>query len=194
VRRRLALGAALLCAGLAAACRGGGAGLERLDERSGVTLLTDREPIAFARTEARYSRSGRDYLYLGPIEVNRQGVREYYLWVGVGTTLDRGYLAPAADPPTTLYATVRGEVMELQLRPWAEREPALGARAPYRTAVPLQAELAARVTLDQLRLLAAESLDAVEATTGAAPPRLYSRWDAAASWPKFLAAAAGASR
>jgi len=31
------------------------------------------------------------------LEINRQGVREHYLWVGVATTIDRGFIAPEAQ-------------------------------------------------------------------------------------------------
>ena len=85
---------------LLAACQHGGVvSRERLDEKSGVTIIADTLPIVFARTETRFSRSGRDYLYLGPVETNRQGLREYYLWVGVASTLDRGYIAPESALP-----------------------------------------------------------------------------------------------
>jgi len=171
-----------------AACQGGGgAGArERLDESSGITLRTDAEAIVFARTETRYSRSGRDYLYLGPVEANRQGTREYYLWVGVGTTLDRGYLAPPGESPDTLYLEVDGELMELKLRPWSEREPRLGAAPVYRTSVQLQSELAARVTLDQLTLLGGAALRSLRVADRDGNARIYFRWDDAQNWPSFL--------
>ena len=179
-----------LATALAAGCHGG-AGLARLDEKTGITVVTDRAPIVFARTEARYSRSQRDYLYLGPVETNRQGLREYYLWVGVGTTIDRGYFAPPAATPQTLYVDVRGEVMELKLLPWQEREPAL-AHALYKTPVQLRSQLAARVTLNQLDILAHESIESVRVTSSggsAGDTERYTRWDAAPTWPKFFGAA-----
>jgi len=83
-----------LLAACVAACAGQSALLETLDERTGMTIVRSREPLVFARTEPRYSRSARDYVYLGPLATNRQGVREHYLWVGIATTLDRGFIAP----------------------------------------------------------------------------------------------------
>ncbi len=189
---RLALASALAAA---AACHGGGGGVakERLDGASGVTVLADVRPIVFARTETRYSRSGRDYLFLGPVEANRQGSREYYLWVGVGTTLDRGYIAPEGEVPDTLYVDVGGEPMELALRPWSEREPRLDRAELYRTSVPLRGELAARVTLSQLQVLSGAALASVRVGARGGTSRVYFRWDHEPVWSAFLGAAAAAT-
>ena len=163
---------------------------ERLDEASGITVRAGGEPMVFARTETRYSRSGRDYLYFGPVETNRQGAREYYLWVGVGTTLDRGYLAPRSEEPDKVFIDVAGEPMELALRPWRERVPGLRDTRVYGTPVRLGAELAARVTLDQLQKLASEPLDSVRVVGRDGGTRAYYRWHEGSDWPAFLAAVA----
>jgi hypothetical protein len=167
---------------------------ERLDEASGTTVLAGAEPMVFARTQPQYSRSGRDYLYLGPVETNRQGVHEYYLWVGVATTLDRGYLVPPVGEPERLFVDIAGEPMELVLLPWREREPGLRDARVYGTPVRLGAELAARVTLDQLLKLASEPLQAVRVVDRDGATRAYYRWQEGSDWPAFLAAAGAAAR
>lgn len=180
-----------LTAVLAAAC-GGQRSLELLDARSGATLVRGRVPLVFARSEPRYSRSARDYLYIGPVETNRQGVREHYLWVGVATTLDRGFLAPAADAPQLLYVEVGGEPMELVLKPWRAHAPA-AAEPLYATDVPVRQELAARVTLQQLALLDAAPLVSIAtAVDPGSTPRVYERWRDSASFAEFLERVAGA--
>ena len=161
---------------------------ERLDEPSGTTVRAGAEPMVFARTQPQYSRSGRDYLYLGPVETNRQGVREYYVWVGVATTLDRGYLVPPGAEPERVFVEVAGEPMELVLRPWSEREPRLRDARVYGTPVRLGAELAARVTLDQLLKLASEPLQSVRVVDRDGATREYYRWQEGSDWPAFLAA------
>lgn len=178
----------------AAQAAGRGAAREHLDETSGITVLTDAAPIVFARTESRYSRSQRDYIYLGPVETNRQGTRDYYLWVGVATTLDRGYLAPATGTPVSLFVQVRGEVMELKLEPWSQREPSLESLRLYKTPVQLKSRLAARVTLDQLTLLAHEPMQSLRVADEKGDTKLYFRWDDLTAWPGFLAAAGGGGR
>jgi len=164
---------------------------ERLDEPSGTTVRAGAEPIVFARTQPQYSSSGRDYLYLGPVETNRQGAREYYVWVGVATTLDRGYLVPLGSEPERLFIDVAGEPMELTLRPWKEREPNLREARVYGTPVRLGVELAARVTLDQLTKLASEPLQAVRVVDRDGGTRAYYRWHEGGDWPAFLSAVGG---
>ena len=163
---------------------------ERLDEASGITVRAGGEPMVFARTEVQYSRSGRDYLYFGPVETNRQGVREYYLWVGVATTIDRGYLAPPGELPEQVFVVVAGEPMDLAVKPWREREPGLRDRRVYGTPVKLRAELAARITLDQLRRLASEPLQSVRVVDHDGNERVYYRWHEGSDWPTFLASLA----
>ena len=159
---------------------------ERFDPTTGGSFLTADEPMVFARTEGQYSRSARDYVYLGPIETNRQGTRDYYLWVGFASTLDRGYLAPETEAPETLLVNVQGELMEFKLRPWSERTSSLGSTPLYSTAVNVQSPLSARVTLHQLGLLASEALESVRVGDANGKTRLYRRWRDEQSWRRFL--------
>jgi hypothetical protein len=182
----------LVVAALAfAACSSRSGLVEQLDERAGMTIVRGRDPLVFARTEPRYSRSARDYLYLGPLATNRQGAREYYLWVGVASTLDRGFIAPAAELPQTLYVTVAGEPMELALKPLAEIVRRTSARPIYSTAVPLRAELAARVTLQQLALLDAANPQTLMVALGEGAQRNYVRWEGGDGFGEFVAGMAG---
>jgi hypothetical protein len=165
----------LLLAAVLTACAAPPA-LEQLDARAGMTLRRALTPLVFARTDARYSRSTRDYLYVAPLETNRQGVREYYLWVGVASTLDRGFLAPSAERPSVLYAIIEGEPIELPLRPFDELVRRTTDEPAYATAVPLRAELAARVTLQQLELLGETALESLAVAADAGPSQTFVRW------------------
>ena len=160
---------------------------DRLDPRTGVTVSTADDVLVFARTEGRYSRSARDYLYLGPVALNRQGLREYFLWVGVATTLDRGYLAPEREMPATLHLMVHGEPMEFGLRPWDEIAPGLSANSSYETSVKLQRELGVRVTRDQLRLLEEARAESLRSTDSQGGTKLYQAWRSQVHWSESLA-------
>jgi len=185
---RFPLAAWVICVTSLAGCHGTVNQLanERLDGNTGITLLTADDPMVFARTEARYSRSARDYVYLGPIETNRQGTRDYYLWVGVATTLDRGFLAPDGEVPDALFVDVQGEVMEFKLKPWSDRVRNLQSIPLYNPAVDVRTQLAARVTLHQLVLLASEPLERVRVGSLDGKTRLYRRWQDEQSWRGFF--------
>jgi hypothetical protein len=187
--------AALIVGATLCGCAGGGGRLEQLDERSGTTFVRGPDVLVYARTEPRYSRSARDYVYLGPVETNRQGVREYFLWVGVATTIDRGFIAPEAEPPHTLYIEVNGEPIELPLKPWREVVPNGLDKPMYPTAVPVREQLAARVTFQQLGLIGAASPASVSLALGESNvQRTFVRWDKAGSFDGFLAAIGGNPR
>lgn len=181
----LARACVLLAATVVAACSRSPA-LEQLDERAGMTIVRAAEPLVFARTDPRYSRSARDYLYIAPIETNRQGVKEYYLWVGAASTIDRSFVAAPVETPTVLYVNVGGEPMEFPLRPFAAVVRRTADSPVYATAVPLQIELGARVTLQQLELLDATGLDAIGVAADDTPLRTYARWERAARFTEFL--------
>jgi hypothetical protein len=168
------------------ACQTGGRIVERLDESNGITVTSAAEPLVFARTEARYSRSGRDYLYLGPVQINRQGQREYFLWVGIASTLDRGFLAPEAAKPLQLIARPRGEPMPLDLAPPRDLVADLALRDIYRPTVPVQREYLARVSLHQLALIAEEPLSPIQLSATDGSMLSYVRWNSDPAWFAFL--------
>ena len=159
---------------------------EKFDRSTGMTLLTADAPMAFARTEGQYSRSARDYVYLAPVETNRQGTRDYYLWVGVATTLDRGYLAPSAETPNAIIVDLKGELMEFKLKPWSERVPNIESMRLYRTSVEVRNQLAARVTLHQLELLSGETIESLRVASADGRTRQFQLWQDTQSWGNFL--------
>ena len=186
--------ASLIVAAMLAGCAGGGR-LEQLDEQSGATIVRGPAVLVYARTEPRYSRSARDYVYLGPVETNRQGAREYFLWVGVATTIDRGFIAPEAQAPRTLFVVGRGALIELPLKTCHALVPTGFKKPMYSTTVPLREELAARVTLQQLVLIGGASPGSVSLAEGeSGGPRTFVRWDGAANFDEFIAAIGNRAR
>jgi len=191
---RVALGTSALALGAAALFLSGCAAEpslhSRLDDR-GRTWLSLDAPLALARAAPRYSRAARDYLYVAPVEANNGGVRRHYLWVGLGTTVDRRW--PWAAPPgaATLLLTLDGTPLALPLADWdAEAGAAL-----YRPPAPTYAVRRASVTLDELsRIAAAASISAaVVAADGSVFD--YSLWDGRwLDWAAFVARVTGESR
>jgi hypothetical protein len=128
----------------------------RLDRTSGLTVATLKQAIVLARPAPYRATAARDYAYLGPVEINRTGSREHYLWVGMASTLDRKFFSETAPAATMLYLLVDGQPMTLPLSPWGEDI----ETPPYAVNTPVYEHLRARVSLDQLqRIAAADSVD-----------------------------------
>jgi len=175
-----------VCAGiLLSGCQSTGGVLERLDTTSGLTIVTEPAAAVFARTQGQFSRSARDYLYLGPVEVNERGLREHYWWVGLASTIDRDYLAANAATPSRLVIEVDGVPVEFELVPWDARVPRLAGRSIYDPVVAPAVVLAARLTLDQLALVAGARVDSVRIGADDGSTDEYFLWDEDATWPAF---------
>ena len=116
---------------------------EYLDPLTGVTITALAQPLILAHAEPRISSSLRDYLYVGPVEVNRMGKRSYYLWISPFSTLDRPPISfnritlktDSAAAELDLPAS-RGNVAEIKTPPYARP---LGKTDGYY--IPISAEL-----------------------------------------------------
>jgi hypothetical protein len=181
----------VLCAALLVGCQSTGSVNEVLDTQSGLTLVTDSELAVFARTQGQYSRSARDYLYLAPVEVNERGLRQYYLWIGLASTIDREFLAVDGMESDLLVLDIDGAPMEFELAAWDERLPQLAGRVIYEPAVAPASVMTARVTLDQLTRITEAEVDEISVGNQQNVSIAYSIWRGHAAWPAFLDRAGG---
>ena len=123
----------------------------RLDTDTGVTYVTLARALGFADSQPQLTTSARDYVYLGPVEINRMGARQHFLWVGVATTIDRD-LADATWPGTVAISFVLdGEPMVLPLQDWVATS---RSSTPYDPPAPLLENLGVAVSVDQIALIA----------------------------------------
>jgi len=160
---------------------------EKLDLGTGVTVTHATAPIVLYRDNSAYAAHARDYVYLGPVEINRMGEYSYYLWLGIWSTIsdaDRSYQRDGFES-ITLYAD--GEPLQLELVGWTLES--IGVSEPvYIKPVASAADAYYRVTIDQIRLIA--NAREIELHTGTAPVRVYLMWDrqgsAHASLREFL--------
>lgn len=147
---------------------------ERLDIGTGVTVTHATAPIVLYRDNSAYAAHARDYVYLGPVEINRMGEYTYYLWLGIWSTIsdaDRSYQRDGFES-ITVYAD--GEPLQLELVGWTLES--IGASEPvYVKPVASAADAYYRVTIDQIRLLA--NAREIELHAGTAPVRVYLMWD-----------------
>lgn len=87
---------------------------ERIDESTGATVMTLDRPMAFFREQPMLAANGRDFVYIGPVEVNRSGRREYMLWAAYCSTIDRGR-AGDFGVPERAWLMVDGVPLELDV-------------------------------------------------------------------------------
>ncbi len=87
---------------------------EILDERTGVTVTSMQVPLEFYSPRPERGLQAASFAYLAPLEVNRMGKRDTYLWLSVlrGDDDDSDESAPAASGPPGLRITLEGEALE----------------------------------------------------------------------------------
>jgi len=175
---------ALLASVMLSGCATGEPLSSSLDS-NGVTVVTLDDPIVLARPVRQLAAAARDYAYLGPVELNRMGKRDYYLWVGLASTVDRKLIDVTPADVHALTLLINGLPMTLPLVEWA-KDP---DQPPYKTSAPLYATFAARISLDQiLRIAGASSVQAHFVSTSGGSRR-YRLWQGDwTSWT-WLAAA-----
>lgn len=123
--------------------------LQRLDRNSGATVTTLPEPMSFYREEPILAANARDYVYIGPVEVNRSGQHRYLLWAAYRSTIHRGG-DRVLRAPEHVYLMLDGVPMELhrarttaELGSWLYDPPVAGGET-----------VMYRVTRDQLLAIA----------------------------------------
>lgn len=158
---------------------------EHLDRDTGATITRASAPFVMYRDMSARSAFGRQYVYVGPVQVNNMGERSHYLWLGIwGTsdTTDRG-TTMANFESIVVYAD--GEPLRLEVKGWTPGS--IGASTSAYVP-PVASSLGGyyRVTIDQLRLIA-ESRE-LEIRSGAAQPQRFLPWDSARETSEALTA------
>lgn len=167
-------------AALAAACSSSTSLVtETLDPVTGVTVLRGTAPVVLYHDNSGYAAHARDYVYLGPVEINRMGGYSYFLWAGIWSTMrHEDHRSEQRDGFESVILFVDGEPLPLEFAGWTLD--AIGVTQPvYVKPVASATDAYYRVTIDQIRLIA-ESSD-IQLRAGTAKPRLYSLWESQGS-------------
>src|SRR5262245_25515483 len=182
-QRALCAAVASLSFALLAACASDDALRSGLDER-GRTWVSLDAAVTLARPAPRFSNAARDYLYVAPVQASATGTRRHYLWVGLGTTVDRGWPWAAPAEGATLLLTVDGLPIALPLAEWEDE----GGAGLYRTPAPVYQVRRASVSLDELeRIATATDIEAQVIASDGSVAR-YDLWDGRWSdWTPFVA-------
>ena len=148
----LVLNLSLLTCGCAWMGKGEQAATDDASDR--VAAVDASEPVWLAAPRPGLSAVGNDYLFVGPMSVNRDGSPQNYLWFAVGTTIDRRLTGAPAPVLDTVVLIVDGTPMTFDLVPWEESS----RPAPFDLTIDSYASYAARITASQIRQLANASI------------------------------------
>ena len=148
--------------------------LERMDPLTGVTVTRAPEPMVMYRNLSGQSAFGREYVYVGPVQVNKMGQRSHFLWLGIWRTADASDPAQTIDDFETIVIYADGEPLSLEAAGWTPGAVGLSESA-YAKPVASAVDGYYAVTIDQMRLIA-ESND-LELRAGSLQPQRYVPWD-----------------
>lgn len=160
---------------------------DKLDEATGVTITFIGTPLLLYRETPAQAAYARDYAQLGPIQVNRSGSYQYYLWIGSWATMQTSSVSEHRDGFESIVVFADGEPLALELSGWTPD--AIGASEPtYLKPVASSTDAYYQVTIDQIRMIG-EATD-IRLRTGGSSPREYEPWDdqtaARAAFARFL--------
>lgn len=179
---------ALLGLSLLSACAGNQTRIDdRLDTQTGVTITFSETPLVFYRDDSGKAAHARNFINVGPIEVNRMGQYRYFLWLGIWNTLQDDELGGVRNGFETIVIFADGEPLSLDLAGWTAA--AIGASEHvYIRPVASAADAYYELTVDELRLIAASTDLRIQPTGPSA--RSYELWDeqkaARAGFVEFL--------
>jgi hypothetical protein len=178
-RFALRFASTLMVALVLAACGGTPALVsDRLDPLTGVTVTSVTKPLVFYRDRSAQAAYAKDYVYLGPVEVNTMGRRDYFLWLGIWGSSDSADRSKQMDNFESIVVYADGEPLNLEVKGWTPASIGL-SESVYVKPVASATDGYYRVTIDQIRLMA-EAQD-IEIRAGAIAPTQYVRWDTSAS-------------
>jgi hypothetical protein len=142
-----------------------------LDESTGTTVTALLEPLVFFREAPALAANARDYVYLGPAELNRAGKYETVLWLNFCSTIDRN---PQRESyrPDRVFLLIDESPMELAEPDHRSNAIEWTYVAPVSGGTPL----IYRITRSQLQLLAKSSDIRLLAQVDGNDSRTYARW------------------
>ena len=151
---------------------------EFLDPETSVTVSYTHTPIVLFIDRSGRAAFARDYLNIGPIQINQQGRQRHFLWAGIWTTLEANAIDDRADGFELLTIYADGEPILLDVAGWTPT--AVGAtRSIYTKPVSSAVDAYYEVTIDQIRMIA--TANNLRIQTSGEPGVSYELWDTSES-------------
>ena len=145
---------------------------EQLDERTGVTVTSLGTPLEFYSPQPERGLQAASFAYLAPLEVNRMGQRDTYLWLSVVRGADERSDPAAQPPPPLVRIRIDGEPLEPAFVSENARELGMG-QPVYQRPADWVGEAYYAVTPQQVAQMAAAGVLALELSMEGAEARRY---------------------
>ena len=146
----------------------------KLDPLTGVTVTRATSPLVLYRENSARAAYARDFVYVGPLTVNRMGSYNHYLWLGIWSSLSNQQLTDQRDGFESIVIFADGEPLRLELEGWTLAS--IGVSQPvYNKPTATAADAYYLVTMDQIRVIA-EARD-IRLHTGGPRAGSYEPWD-----------------
>jgi hypothetical protein len=147
---------------------------EQLDPLTGVTVTRSTSPLVLYKENSARAAYARDFVYVGPLSVNRMGNYNHYLWLGIWSSLSTQQLPDQRDGFESIVIFADGEPLRLELEGWTLAS--IGVSQPvYNKPTATAADAYYPVTMDQIRVIA-EARD-IQLRTGGPRAQTYEPWD-----------------
>jgi len=146
----------------------------KLDPLTGVTVTRAKSPLVLYRENSARAAYARDFVYVGPLTVNRMGSYNHYLWLGIWSSITNQQLSDQRDGFESIVIFADGEPLRLELEGWTLSS--IGVSRPvYDKPTATAADAYYPVTMDQIRVIA-EARD-IRLLTGGPRAASYEPWD-----------------
>jgi hypothetical protein len=150
---------------------------EHLDPQTGATVTHGSTPLILYRDDSARAAYARDFVYIGPLSVNRMGEYRHFLWLGIWSSMDKQDVSAERDGFESIVIFADGEPLRLELEGWTLSS--IGVSEPvYNKPTATAADAYYPVTMDQIRLIA--SARDIRLRTGAPRSDSYEPWDSQA--------------
>ena len=147
--------------------------VERMDERTLVTITHNRTPIVMSTDTLFDPRGVRDYVEIGAIEVNRMGTLRHFLWLGISEGNDAQSAGARPDGFESITFIAGDEEFQLDVLGWTHEVIGAGERI-YKKLYSSSVDAYYEITLDQIQLLA--DADGMKVRTSGSPPTEFVLW------------------
>jgi hypothetical protein len=126
---------------------------EILDPQTSATIVYSSASMLLYRDDPAHAANAKNLISMGPLQVDRSGHYQYFLWLGIWNTNHNVDETNGRDGFDSIILFVDGEPLALEIAGWTPSS--IGASQPvYAQPVASAIDAYYEVTIDQIRFIA----------------------------------------